>query len=289
MINSKKILKEQIWTEIIEPQSSLFDWRLEEVWNYRDLLKMFVKRDFVATYKQTILGPMWFFIQPIFTAITFTIVFGNFAGISSDGQPRIVFYMAGLTLWNYFSECFTKASSVFTSNAGIFGKVYFPRLIMPLTIVASNLIRFGIQFLLFLCFFFYFLLNENKSIHPNLFILLTPFLIILMAGISLGAGLIFSSLTTKYKDLTFLLTFAIQLLMYATPVIYPLTAIPEKYKTYVLLNPLSSVIETFRYGYLGTGTFSWGALGYSTIFMVILLLVGITIFNRVERSFMDTV
>jgi lipopolysaccharide transport system permease protein len=197
--------------------------------------------------------------------------------------------MAGLTLWNYFSECFTKASTVFTTNANIFGKVYFPRLVMPLTIVASNLIKFGIQYLLFLVFYGYFLLNGNTSIHPNIFFLLTPLLIVLMAGISLGAGMIFSALTTKYKDLTFLLTFGIQLLMYATPVIYPLSSIPDKYKTYVLLNPLSAVIETFRYGYLGTGNFSWSALGYSTIFMVLLLLSGITIFNKVERSFMDTV
>jgi lipopolysaccharide transport system permease protein len=277
------------WTEIIEPRKSLFDWKIKEVWNYRDLLRMFVRRDFVAAYKQTILGPLWFFIQPIFTTITFTIVFGNFAGISSDGQPRMVFYMAGLTLWNYFSECFTKGSSVFTSNAGIFGKVYFPRLIMPITIVVSNLIRFGIQFILFICFYFYFLAIGNKSIQPNLYILLTPFLLVLMAGISLGAGMIFSAMTTKYKDLTFLLTFGVQLLMYATPVIYPLASIPDKYKTIVLLNPLSSIIETFRYAYLGTGTFSWSALGYSSIFMIVLLLSGITIFNKVERSFMDTV
>jgi lipopolysaccharide transport system permease protein len=277
------------WTEVIEPRSSLFDWKLKEVWNYRDLLKMFVRRDFVATYKQTILGPLWFFIQPIFTTITFTIVFGNFAGISSDGQPRMVFYMAGLTLWNYFSECFTKASTVFTTNANIFGKVYFPRLIMPLTIVVSNLIKFGIQYLLFLVFYGYFLINGNKNIQANCYILLTPLLLILMAGISLGAGMIFSAMTTKYKDLSFLLTFSIQLMMYATPVIYPLASIPDQYKTYILMNPLSAVIETFRYAYLGTGTFSWSSLGYSFIFMVVLLLLGITIFNKVERSFMDTV
>jgi lipopolysaccharide transport system permease protein len=277
------------WTEVIEPSSSLFDFKLKEVWNYRDLLRMFVRRDFVATYKQTILGPLWFFIQPIFTTITFTIVFGNFAGISSDGQPRMVFYMAGLTLWNYFSECFTKASTVFTTNANIFGKVYFPRLIMPLTIVVSNLIKFAIQYLLFLVLYGYYLFNGNKSIQPNSIILLTPLLLFLMAGISLGAGMIFSAMTTKYKDLTFLLSFGIQLLMYATPVIYPLGSIPDQYKTYILLNPLSAVIETFRFGYLGTGTFSWSALGYSAIFMVLLLLSGITIFNKVERSFMDTV
>ena len=286
---SKDYMTKDSWTEVIEPKTSLFDWRLKEVWNYRDLLRMFVRRDFVTNYKQTILGPLWFFIQPIFTAITFTIVFGNFAGISTDGQPRIVFYMAGLTLWNYFSECFNNASSVFTKNANIFGKVYFPRLIMPLTIVVSNLIKFGIQFLLFLCIYFYFIWNGSDTIQPNVFILLTPFLLFLMAGISLGAGMIFSSLTTKYKDLTFLLTFGIQLLMYATPVIYPLASIPEKYKFYVLLNPLTSVIETFRYAYLGTGTFSWFDLGYSAIFMLVLLLLGIMIFNRVERSFMDTV
>lgn len=277
------------WTEIIEPQKSLFDWKLKEVWSYRDLLRMFVRRDFVAGYKQTILGPFWLFIQPLFTTITFTIVFGNFAGISSDGQPRIVFYLAGLTLWNYFSTCFTASSSVFNTNSGIFGKVYFPRLIMPLTIIVSNLIRFGIQLLLFLLIYCYFIMSGNQTIQPNGLIILTPLLIILMAGISLGAGLIFSSLTTKYKDLTFLLTFGIQLMMYATPVIYPLSSIPVKYKEYVLANPLTSIIETFRYAYLGTGTFSWPALGYSTIFMLVLLLVGITIFNKVERSFMDTI
>ena len=287
-MNNNNITKNS-WTEVIEPKTSLFDWKLKEVWNYRDLLRMFVRRDFVTNYKQTILGPLWFFIQPIFTAITFTIVFGNFAGISTDGQPRIVFYMAGLTLWNYFSECLNNASSVFTKNANIFGKVYFPRLIMPLTIVVSNLIKFGIQFLLFLCVYLYFIWNGSSTIQPSVFILLTPFLLFLMAGISLGAGMIFSSLTTKYKDLTFLLTFGVQLLMYATPVIYPLASIPEKYKTYVLINPLTSVIETFRFAYLGTGTFSWFSLGYSTIFMVTLLLFGVIIFNKVERSFMDTV
>jgi lipopolysaccharide transport system permease protein len=287
-VNNNNITKNS-WTEVIEPKTSLFDWKLKEVWNYRDLLRMFVRRDFVTNYKQTILGPLWFFIQPIFTAITFTIVFGNFAGISTDGQPRIVFYMAGLTLWNYFSECLNNASSVFTKNANIFGKVYFPRLIMPLTIVVSNLIKFGIQFLLFLCVYLYFIWNGSSTIQPSVFILLTPFLLFLMAGISLGAGMIFSSLTTKYKDLTFLLTFGVQLLMYATPVIYPLASIPEKYKTYVLINPLTSVIETFRFAYLGTGTFSWFSLGYSTIFMVTLLLFGVIIFNKVERSFMDTV
>lgn len=292
MIESKSSAKDNIveqWTEVIEPRASLLDWRLKEMWDYRDLLRMFVRRDFVATYKQTILGPLWFFIQPIFTTIMFTIVFGSFAGISSDGQPRMVFYMAGITLWNYFSDCFTKASSVFTTNANIFGKVYFPRLIMPLTIVVSNLIRFGIQFLLFLCFYLYFILIGNKTIHPNIHILLTPFLLVLMAGISLGAGMIFSAMTTKYKDLTFLLAFGIQLLMYATPVIYPLNSIPEQYKTYVLLNPLSTIIETFRFSYLGTGTFSWSSLGYSTLVMVLLLLAGTLIFNKVERSFMDTV
>lgn len=277
------------WTEIIEPRKSLFDWKLKEVWNYRDLLRMFVRRDFVAGYKQTILGPLWLFIQPIFTTITFTIVFGNFAGISSDGQPRMIFYMAGLTLWNYFSICFTASSSVFNSNASIFGKVYFPRLIMPLTIIVSNLIRFGIQLLLFLVIYCFFILNGNQTIKPNSLIFLTPFLVILMAGISLGAGLIFSSLTTKYKDLSFLLTFGIQLMMYGTPVIYPLSSIPVMYNEYVLANPLTSIVETFRYAYLGTGTFSWSSLGYSTIFMIVLLIAGITIFNKVERSFMDTV
>jgi len=277
------------WTEIIEPKQSILDLKLKQVWHYRDLLQMFVKRDFVAKYKQTILGPLWFFIQPILTTIMFTIVFGKFAGLSSDGQPRTLFYLSGLTIWNYFSSCFTGTSNVFTANAGIFGKVYFPRLIMPLTVVSSNMIQFSIQFLLFLAFLFYYLFTGNSAVHPNTYILLLPLFLLLMGGIALGAGLIFSALTTKYRDLTFLLTFGIQLLMYATPVIFPLNSIPEKYKFWIMLNPLSSIVESFRFSFLGSGSFSWSGLGYSFICMIILLLLGAVIFNKVEKTFMDTV
>lgn len=281
--------EKQEWVEIIHPSKGLFEFNFRELWNYRDLLFMYVKRDFVAKYKQTILGPLWFFIQPILTTIMFTIVFGKFAGISSDGLPRTVFYLSGLTIWNYFSACFISSSNTFTANARIFGKVYFPRLIIPLTVVISNLIQFGIQFLLFLSFLAYFLFYKNSNIQPNWVILLTPFLLLIMAGISLGAGLIFSSLTTKYRDLGFLLNFGVQLLMYATPVIYPLTSIPEKYHFWVMANPLSSIVEAFRYAFLGSGTFSPAAIGYSAIWMIVLLFGGIMIFNKVERSFMDTV
>lgn len=279
----------QQWTEVIEPKTSLFDLKLKEVWNYRDLLFMFVKRDFTATYKQTILGPLWFFIQPILTTLMFTIVFGKFAGLSSDGQPRMLFYLAGLTIWNYFAECFTKTSNVFTANAGIFGKVYFPRLVTPLSIVVSGLMRFGIQFVLFLCFYAFFLVKGVDTLHPNWMILLTPVLVVLMAGFALGTGMIFSSLTTKYRDLGFLLAFGVQLLMYATPVIYPVNSLPEKYKAYVLANPLSSIVETFRYAFLGSGHFNWNSLLYSTVVMLVLLVAGVVIFNKVEKSFMDTV
>jgi lipopolysaccharide transport system permease protein len=277
------------WTEVIEPRQSLFDLRLREVWHYRDLWQRFVRRDLVATYKQTILGPLWFFIQPILTTLMFTIVFGNVAGLSSDGQPRILFYLSGLTIWNYFSTCFTGTSNSFTANAGIFGKVYFPRLIMPLTVVASNLIRFGIQLLLFICFLAYYILKGNEAVQPNYYMAALPSLILLMAGIGLGAGMIFSSLTTKYRDLGFLLSFGVQLLMYATPVIYPISSVPEKYKSFLLMNPVAPVVEAFRYAFLGSGHFSWQGLGYSCLCMIVLLMSGILIFNKVEKSFMDTV
>lgn len=277
------------WTEIIQPRRSLFDLRLKEVWNYRDLLGMFVKRDFLANYKQTVLGPLWFFIQPVLTTIMFTMIFGKFAGLPSDGLPKVPFYLAGLTIWNYFSECFNKTSSVFTSNAGIFGKVYFPRLIMPLSIVVSGLMRLAIQFLLFICFLAFYLIKGGTTIMPNMYILLTPLLLIIMAGYALGAGMIFSALTTKYRDLTFLLSFGVQLLMYGSPIIYSVNAVPEKYKSIILANPLSIVVETFRYAYLGTGYFNWSSLGYSFIMMLMLLASGVIIFNKVEQSFMDTV
>ncbi len=276
------------WTKIIEPKTSLLNVRLHELWQYRDLVRMFVRRDFVANYKQTILGPIWFFLQPLLTALIYIIIFGNIAKISTEGQPMILFYLSGITLWNYFSENFNKTATVFRDNSALFGKVYFPRLTMPLSIVISNMVRLGIQFLLFLAFWCYYFFGKHV-VEPHPQILLTPLLILMMALISLGGGLIICSVTNKYRDLVFLITFGVQLLMYATPVIYPISTVPEKYKWFILSNPLSAIIETFRYGFLGTGTFSWGQLGYSFTWSVLICLFGILIFNKVEKSFTDTV
>lgn len=278
----------QHWTEEITPKTSLLDLNLKEVWHYRDLMFMFVKRDFVTFYKQTILGPLWFFVQPLLTTIMYVIVFGNIAKISTDGLPMMVFYLCGITFWNYFSECFTKTASVFKDNASIFGKVYFPRLVMPLSIVVSNLIKLSIQFFLFIVVLLWYKF-QGANVHPNMYILLTPYLIVLMAIIALGSGMIISSLTTKYKDLIFLITFGIQLLMYATPVIYPLSTLPAKYAFIIKANPLSAVIETLRFAFTGSGTFSWMHLGYSSVFAFVLLAIGAIIFNKVEKTFMDTV
>ena len=279
----------QEWTEIIEPRTSLLDLRLGDVWRYRDLVMMFVRRDFVSTYKQTILGPIWFFIQPLLTTITFIIIFGRVAKLPTDGLPQVVFYLAGVTVWSYFSQTFTATSTVFIANAAIFGKVYFPRLTMPVSIVVSNIVRFLIQFGLFVAIWLYYLLRGDNVIQPNWLVVLTPVLLIIMGLLSLGLGMIFSSLTTKYRDLSLLLTFGMQLLMYATPVIYPLSSIPEKYKWLILANPMSAIVETFRYAFLGSGSFSWGYLAYSAGFTVIALFLGTIIFNKVEKSFTDTV
>lgn len=278
----------QEWESEIKSEDSLFSINFKEVWQYRDLLLMLVKRDYISTYKQTILGPIWFFVQPILTMIIYVILFGQIAKLPTDGAPQIVFYLSGITIWNYFSESLTKTSSVFRDNAAIFGKVYFPRLIMPLSIVVSALIKFGIQFTLFIAIVLYYTFIEHK-IHPNLWILATPFLLLLMSLFSLGLGMIFSSMTTKYKDLVFLLTFGIQLFMYATPVVYSITSIPEKYQWIVLANPLTSIFQCFRYGYLGSGSFDPNSLFYSVGIIVVLLSVGVVIFNKVEKSFMDTV
>ncbi|MDQ3019415.1 MAG: ABC transporter permease [Bacteroidota bacterium] len=276
------------WTLEIKPVSGWFNFHFKDVWRYRDLLFMFVRRDFVSVYKQTILGPFWFFVQPILTTITFTIVFGNIAKIPTNGLPPSLFYLSGLVCWGYFADCLTRTSSTFINNANIFGKVYFPRLVSPLSNIISLLMKFGIQMLLLICFIVYFKI-EGADIHPNIYMLLTPYLILLMAGLGLGFGIIVSSLTTKYRDLTFLVGFGVQLLMYATPVILPLSLIPEKYKWIVLANPMTSIIETFRYAYLGSGDFSVGNLLYTTIFTIIILSIGIIVFNRVEKTFMDTV
>lgn len=279
---------QQIWTEEIGANTTLFSLNLKEVWRYRDLLFMFVKRDFVTFYKQTILGPIWFFLQPVLTTFTYVIIFGKIAGISTDGIPKIAFYLSGITIWNYFSEVFTNTSNVFVNNASIFGKVYFPRLIMPLSIVVSGLMKFAIQFTLFAAVVFYYSVIDVK-IHPNLWVLATPFLIALMAALALGLGMVFSSLTSKYKDLTFLLTFGIQLVMYATPVIYPTSLLSPNLKHIMNFNPLTGIFECFRYGYLGAGDFDPLMLFYSFILICVILLSGTLVFNKVEKSFMDTV
>jgi lipopolysaccharide transport system permease protein len=280
------------WTEVIEPKSSLFDLQIKEVWRYRDLLMLLVRRDFVATYKQTILGPIWFFLQPLITAYTFQFVFNNIAGIETGTVPSILFYMAGTTLWAYFADCLNKTSTVFRDNAAVFGKVYFPRLIMPLSIVVSNLMKLSIQFTLFFVYWVYYL-STTDLIHPNAAIALLPLLILIMGGLGLGFGLIVTAMTNKYRDLVFLLTFAVQLLMYATPVIYPISSLSMKpgIRTVLMLNPMTPVIETFRYAFLGSGggSFSWGGIIYALVFTIVVVLLGTLIFNKVEKSFMDTV
>lgn len=278
---------EQQWTETIESKHSLFDLNLKEVWRYKDLVYMFVKRDFVSSFKQTILGPIWFFINPIFTTVVYIIVFGNIAKLSTDGAPKILFYLAGITLWNYFSTCLTSTSNVFTANAAIFGKVYFPRLVMPISIVFSNLMRFGVQMVLFLIAFLYYL--TKGEVQPNWWILATPFLILLMAMFALGVGMIFSSMTTKYRDLQMLLGFGVSLYMYATPVIYPVSALPKAIQPYAAWNPLTGIFECFKYGWLGVGEFNPTMLAISSLIILLLLAIGTITFNKVEKSFMDTV
>lgn len=275
-------------TYVITPKNSLFSLNLKEIWQYRDLLVLFVRRDFVATYKQTILGPLWFFIQPILSSFVFYVIFNKVAQIPTDGMPPYLFYLCGLTAWNYFSTCLTSTSNVFIANAGIFGKVYFPRLITPLSIVVSNLIKFAMQFLIFILFWGYYYVS-GATVHISMYSLLFPVLLIVMAGLGLGSGIIISALTTKYRDLTFLVQFGVQLFMYATPVIYPLSQIPQKYQQLVMLNPMTGVIETFRLAFLGVGTMNWNALYYSIVIMFVLLFVGIVIFNKTEKNFMDTV
>lgn len=278
----------QSWTEEIKSNEGLFTVNLKEVWQYRDLLWMLVKRDYVTFYKQTILGPIWFFIQPMMTTFVYVFLFGRLANLPTDGAPQIIFYLTGIIIWNYFSESLTKVSTVFKDNSAMMGKVYFPRLIMPISIVVSALMKFAIQFTLFIIMVLYFTLIEN-SLNPNLWILATPFLLILMASFSLGMGMIFSSLTTKYKDLVFLLTFGIQLFMYATPVVYSLSSVPDKYKWIILANPLTPIFECFRYGFLGVGSFDSFSLIISSSYIIIILVVGILVFNKVEKNFMDTV
>ena len=276
------------WTKEITPQKRLLDINLRELWRYRDLYYMYVKRDIITVYKQTILGPLWFLIQPILTTIMFMFVFGNLAGISTDGMPQPLFYMAGILLWTYFSNCFNSCSNVFTTNAGVFGKVYFPRLVVPLSSITSNLVKLGIQLLLFIAVYIYFA-TTGAPVKINGYIILFPFLVILVAFHALSWGLIVSALTTKYRDLRQLVGFGVQLLMYATPVIYPMSTTSGKIRAILELNPLTPIFEAFKYSCMGCGSLSWGGLFYSTIFMFITLFLSVIIFNRTERNFMDTV
>ena len=284
-------MSDKNWDLIIQNKSSLFRLDLHEVWRYRDLLRMYVKRDIITFYKQTILGPMWFFIQPIMTTIMFMFVFGGIAGISTDGVPQAVFYLAGLVCWNYFADCLTKCSDTFNANQQIFGKVYFPRLIVPFSIVISNMVKMGIQLVLFLVVYaYYFIVLGTFEI--NWTIVLFPVLLLMLASLGLGFGLVISSLTTKYRDLRFLITFGVQLWMYATPVIYPLSVMKQNYpdKIWVIVaNPLTAIIETFKYGFTGVGVFEWNHLCYSFVMSIAVLLLGIIVFNRVQKNFMDVI
>ena len=279
------------WTTVIKPKEKLLQVDLKEIWNYRDLCMLFVKRNVTTQYKQTVLGPLWYIIQPVMTVAMYMVVFGGIAKIPTDGLPEPLFYLSGVCLWQYFNDCLTKTSSTFVANAGIFGKVYFPRLIAPLSTVISNLVRFGIQLALFLVVYaIYQLFIIPGQIHTNWYALLLPVLVVMLAGLALGFGILFSSFTTKYRDMQLLLDYFVRLWMYATPIIYPLSTITnEKLRFVMSLNPLTGIVEAFKYGFLGAGEFSWGMLAYSFAFMVVLLAVGIVIFNRVQRTFMDTV
>ncbi len=290
-VSSKRIyarLEPQDWTLVIRPQTRWLDLHLADLWRYRDLVMLFVRRDFVSYYKQTILGPLWFIIQPLLTTLTFTLIFGNIAKLSTDGLPKILFYLSGVTAWNYFCDCLLKTSETFSANSDLFGKVYFPRLAVPVSIVISNLIKFGIQLGLFLGFYLYFLAN-GAGMRPTFALLLLPPLLLLMACLGLGSGIIVSSLTTRYRDLRFLVQFGAQLLMYSTPVIFPLSELPAQYRWIMLANPMTPIIETFRYAFLGTGIFAWRLLGISAAATSLILAAGILLFNKVERTFMDTV
>lgn len=279
------------WTTVIKPKDKLLSVDFGELWRYRDLCSLFVRRNITTQFKQTVLGPLWYVLQPVITVVMYMVVFGNIAKIPTDGLPQPLFYLSGICLWQYFSDCLNKTSSTFVSNAGIFGKVYFPRLIVPISNVISNLLRFGIQFALFLVVYaVYQIFIIPGQIHTNWYALMLPVLVAMLAGLALGFGVLFSSLTTKYRDLQLLLGYFVSLWMYATPVIYPLSTIHNNTLRFIMsLNPLTGIVEAFKYGFLGEGVFSWGLLGYSFAFMVVLLAIGVVLFNRVQRTFMDTV
>ncbi|MDR2948396.1 MAG: ABC transporter permease [Prevotella sp.] len=279
------------WDIEIKPRGSNFSLNLKEVWRYRDLLQMYVRRDIVTIYKQTVLGPLWFIIQPLFTTVMYMFVFGSIAQIPTDGLPQTLFYLSGILCWSYFSDCLGKTSGTFLGNAGVFSKVYFPRLVVPISAVLSNLVRLAIQLLLFLAVYFYYIYS-GTNIQPNSYILLFPLLVLMLAGLGLGFGIIISSVTTKYRDMAILFGFVTSLWMYATPVVYPLSVMKEKYEDYmwlIQLNPLTSIVETLRYGFMGAGTVSWFWLGYSFVVTIIVIVIGSWVFNKVERSFIDVV
>lgn len=288
MMIEKALTDENQWTTIIRPKSGWFDVQLTELWQCKDLIMLFVRRDFVVIYKQTILGPLWYLLRPLLTTVIFTIIFGRVAKISTDGLPDVLFYMAGTVVWGYFAECMTMTSNTFTQNAPIFGKIYFPRLSVPISVVISNFIGFALQFLFFLGFLLYFFL-KGANIRPTLWIAYTPLLFLQMAALGLGMGIVVSSMTTKYRDLTFLVGFGVQLGMYATPVVYPLSVVPDRWKWLVALNPMASVVETFRRAFLGAGGVSIQQLGISILITLSILIFGIILFSRIEKSFIDTV
>lgn len=281
-------LADQSWDLVITPRKKWWDLQLRDVWHYRDLIAMFVKRDFVSRYKQTILGPLWLIIQPIMNSLVFTVIFGQIAKLPTDGLPQILFYMSGTVLWHYFSNCLNGTSNTFVQNAHLFGKVYFPRLVMPISIVISNLITLAIQFTMFMGFWVYYQVI-GANIHFTAWAWALPILILLMAGLGLGFGIIVSSLTTKYRDLTYLVGFGVSLWMYISPIIYPVSSIPAKFRWLADINPITPIIETFRAGFLGAGDASWTRLGFSGAFMLVVLFIGVLIFNRVEKTFIDTV
>lgn len=276
------------WTTVIAPHKGVFDWKLAELWRCRDLISLFVWRDFVAVYKQTILGPAWHIIQPLLTTLTFTIIFGKVAGLSTGGCPPFLFYLAGNVLWTYFATNLTKTASTFVANSSLMGKVYFHRLAIPISIVASNLIALAIQFSMFLIFWLVYL-ARGSEVHPNAWMLATPFCVLMLAGFSLGGGIIVSALTTRYRDLAMLVGFGVQLLMYATPVIYPVSTVGPKYRWLINMNPLSPIMEAFRAGFLGNGFVTIAQLVTSFVIMIAVLIAGLMLFSRVERTFMDTV
>jgi lipopolysaccharide transport system permease protein len=278
----------EIWDLIMRPKRHLLDINLKEIWDYRDLVMLFVRRDFVAKYKQTILGPFWFILNPLISTLMYTLVFAGIAKIPTEGIPPQLFYLSGIVAWSYFASCLNGTSSTFLNNAGIFGKVYFPRLVSPISVIISSIVQLGIQFLLLFIFMIFYVL-KGYTLHINSYVFFIPFLVIILALLGLGFGIVFSALTTKYRDLSNLMSVGVQLWMYITPVIYPSSMVPEKFRIFLLLNPVAPIVEAFKYGLIGAGEFNPGRLLYSVVFTIILLFIGVVLFNRTEQNFMDTV